>query len=76
MDARVVCRQLGFQDAEIACKSASFGEGIGPILMDEVYCTGIESSLLSCLRNELGNHHCSHSQDAGVRCNGTGGENR
>ena len=73
-DTRVACRQLGFEDAEIVYENAYFGEGSGPILMDEFRCRGFEASLSSCLRNDSKNHHCRHSQDVGVRCNGTGGK--
>ena len=74
-DTRVACRQLGFQDSEFTYPPGTFGEGTGPILMDEVHCTGSESSLWSCIRNEVGNHDCSHSQDVAIRCSDTGGEN-
>ena len=50
---------------------AYFGEGNGAIWLDDVSCFGIESSLLSCSRNTLGDHNCDHSEDAGVRCEGT-----
>ena len=34
-------------------------------------CSGSESSLLECLSdNDIGSHDCSHSEDAGVRCEG------
>ena len=36
--------------------------------MDDVQCTGTESSLISCTHTT--NHDCSHSEDAGVRCTG------
>ena len=75
-DARIVCKQLGFQDAGVAYLGAHFGKGSGPILIDKVDCKGFESTLSSCFRNEMGNHHCNHSQDAGVRCKGTAGENK
>lgn len=47
---------------------AFFGEGNGPIYLDDVACTGTESRLLSCLYNRV--HSCSHGEDAGVRCQG------
>lgn len=72
-DARVVCRQLGFPDADAAYLTAFFGEGTGPIWMDNVECTGSESSLTECRRSEWGRHGCSHSEDASVSCNGTKG---
>ena len=69
-DARVVCRQLGFADAEASYFGFehNFGQGTGEILLDDVACTGNEMSLLDCPNNGLGNHNCSHSEDAGVLC--------
>ncbi|CAB4041170.1 deleted in malignant brain tumors 1 -like, partial [Paramuricea clavata] len=71
-DARVVCRQLGFQDALAAHKRAYFGQGTGQIWMDEVGCRGNESSLFSCRHYGWGRHDCAHSEDAGVLCGSTG----
>ena len=34
--------------------------------MDDVRCTGTESTLTSCAHTT--NHNCVHSEDAGVRC--------
>jgi len=42
----------------------------GQIWMDNVNYTGLESSLIECPQNVLGNHNCGHSEDAGVRCQG------
>ena len=74
-DAHVVCRQLGFPFALNAYGRARYGQGTGPILLDDVSCLGNESSLFSCSHGGLENHNCAHSNDAGVRCANTGGEN-
>ncbi|XP_013411912.1 MAM and LDL-receptor class A domain-containing protein 1, partial [Lingula anatina] len=69
-DALVVCRWLGYSDADAAYDNARFGAGSGPIWLDEVSCTGEENSLWECRHPSAGNHDCSHSEDAGVRCSG------
>ena len=74
-DAHVVCRQRGFRYALNAYGSAHYGEGTGPILLNNVNCSGFESLLLSCAHSGFGNHNCNHSQDASVRCERTEGEN-
>ena len=68
-DARVVCRQLGHStnDAE-AFLAARYGQGSGPILLDNVGCSGYESSLDRCRSNGWYHHDCRHQEDAGVRC--------
>ena len=67
-DASVVCRQLGYGRALTALNTAAFGRGQGKIWMNNVQCTGNESSLTDCAHNGLGNANCSHSKDAGVVC--------
>ena len=40
------------------------------ILLDNLVCSGQESTLLECVHNPVGEHNCDHSEDAGVRCEG------
>lgn len=47
---------------------AYFGEGKGPIHVDNVKCTGDERSLADCIKQDIGIHNCRHSEDAGVIC--------
>lgn len=67
-DANVVCRQLGFGPAEVAYRNAFYGEGTGPILLDEVQCTGYEERLDLCSNRGWYNDDCTHQEDAGVQC--------
>ena len=54
----------------IAYSNAYYGQGRGPILLDNVACTGVENALVNCsFDNHTGD--CRHSDDAGVRCYST-----
>lgn len=61
----VICSLLLLIGAT-AFGSARFGQGGGPIVMDNVGCSGGESTLMNC--SFIFNHNCRHSEDAGVRC--------
>ncbi|TDH06411.1 hypothetical protein EPR50_G00132870 [Perca flavescens] len=67
-DAKVVCRQLRCGPVQSATVSASFGQGTGPIWMDNVACKGNESLLSECEHTGFGTHNCNHGEDAGVIC--------
>ena len=67
-DARVACRQLGFANANEAPRRARFGEGGGPIWMDNMDCTGTETALADCPFRGWGVHNCRHREDAGAVC--------
>ncbi|OXB69519.1 UNVERIFIED_CONTAM: hypothetical protein H355_008125, partial [Colinus virginianus] len=67
-DAAVVCRQLGCGAALVAPGGAFFGEGPGPIWLDNVRCWGNESALLQCPAAPLGVSDCHHREDASIIC--------
>ncbi|KAF6306975.1 serine protease 12 [Rhinolophus ferrumequinum] len=71
-DAAVICRQLGYKGPARARTMAYFGEGKGPIHVDNVKCTGNERSLADCIKDDIGRHNCRHSEDAGVICDYVG----
>jgi deleted-in-malignant-brain-tumors protein 1 len=48
--------------------TSGFANGVGQIWLSNVRCRGTESRVIDCLANQLGQHHCYHYEDAGVRC--------
>ena len=54
----------------VALTAAYFGQGNGSIHIDNVQCSGTESALIQCTHTTL--HDCSHTEDAGVRCDAPG----
>lgn len=51
-----------------ALGQATFGQGTGPIFLDDVRCVGNEPNLRNC--SLLLTHNCIHLEDAGVSCLG------
>lgn len=69
-EAKVVCRQLGYSDAERStCCGWYFGAGSGPTLMAYATCKGNETTLFHCphvgATKRLG---CGIRDTAGVIC--------
>ena len=50
--------------------NAFFGEGVGPIYLDDFLCRGSENRLVDCVNGGLNMiDFCNgHADDAGVRC--------
>ncbi|XP_052561060.1 deleted in malignant brain tumors 1 protein-like isoform X4 [Tympanuchus pallidicinctus] len=74
-DANVVCRQLDCGTAVSAPRMSSFGRGSGPIWLEGVRCLGTEATLTECPVKPKGLYSCSHLEDAGVVCSGSGTSN-
>ena len=70
--ADLICRLLGFPEGSQGDSgrfvSAHFGAGTGPIHLDDLRCTGTESSLFECRHRGIGVSNCRHTEDAGVAC--------
>ena len=56
-----------------ALLNAYFGQGGGQIVLDDVQCTSSENKLLVCSSAPILeiSSNCDHSDDVGVRCEGT-----
>ena len=67
-DADVVCRQLGYNGASSAPVDAVFGQGTGPIRLDDVHCEGNETSITQCSHRGWRVHNCGRGKNAGVVC--------
>lgn len=74
--AKVVCGMLGYLGGKVL-EPGEFTTGYGPILLDNVNCSGHEKYLWLCPNSGWGTHNCEHTSDVGVECqefNPTGGE--
>ena len=54
----------------IAHSNAYYGSGSGPIYLTNVACTSSSTSLLQCPSDPILSGSCTHSEDAGVKCEG------
>ncbi|PIK34660.1 hypothetical protein BSL78_28517 [Apostichopus japonicus] len=66
--ASVICRQLGYSNIGTAIGTEMFREGSGPIWLDDISCSGLESNIYHCDGLEWENYNCGHNEDAGVSC--------
>ncbi|XP_078536450.1 scavenger receptor cysteine-rich domain-containing protein DMBT1-like [Lissotriton helveticus] len=68
-DAQVVCRQLNCGSASsLPTSYYTFLNGVLPVWMSDVKCTGAEKSLFDCPRAAWGVNSCMSRRDSGVRC--------
>ena len=54
----------------IPYSNAYFGQGSGPIWLDDLRCNGHENSLISCTHDGIGvyTYYCGHDDDVSVVC--------
>ena len=57
---------------ESVASFGQFGQGSGPIHLDNLGCIGTETRLIDCPHNGVGIENCNHFEDAGVTCQGEG----
>ena len=69
-DAKVVCKMLGYSSADAYFTEARFGyNNFGnSFILDNLQCTGSESSIFDCIHPEEFSHDCESNEIAGVRC--------
>ena len=67
-DADVACRQLGYASASefLGAFRNPFGSGTGPIVLDDLQCTGRETRLDECPHAK--SHNCHHVEDVALVC--------
>ena len=74
LDAHVICRMLGFPTAMVALANGVAADlyGIAPsgsnFVLDNLGCTGEESSVFHCPTTDEVTDICGASQIAGVKC--------
>jgi hypothetical protein len=47
---------------------ATFGQGIGPIMLDDLNCNGHETDISECPSDAWFKNNCGHKEDASVSC--------
>lgn len=69
-DASVVCKQLDCGRAHKISSSTEYGIGIGQSWIDQIECSGHESTLAQCPQRPFTEKTCNTTSIAGVFCTG------
>ncbi|XP_064597472.1 deleted in malignant brain tumors 1 protein-like [Liolophura sinensis] len=62
-----LCRFLGFSGGYHVPRGG-FGAGTGTIWLDDLVCSGNETSISQCSHQPWGNNNCAHNEDLGLVC--------
>lgn len=62
----IYCTGAVFLDA------AFFGAGNGSIFLNQVACSGSESTILQCRHSRVASQDCNHDKDISVHCSESG----
>lgn len=57
-----------FRKTSKAFGGATYGQGSGPVWLDNVKCMGTETSIEECSHNSWGSHNCYHWKDVSISC--------
>eukprot|EP00299_Pterocystis_sp_00344_P019256 c9573_g1_i2.p1 GENE.c9573_g1_i2~~c9573_g1_i2.p1 ORF type:complete len:881 (+),score=197.66 c9573_g1_i2:34-2676(+) len=69
-NADVICRQLGFSGAVSPYFFSTDADSGMSFWLDNVVCTGSESSIDECSHNAWGDNNCNSHESVGVYCSG------
>ena len=58
-----------YRDRALSVSNSAYGGGSGPILLDDLKCTGTEQNILQCGNKGFYINNCDHTEDVGVVCN-------
>lgn len=67
-DGDTICKQLGYERARYVYFRAHYGQGTGPIWIDQIHCNSGSASILDCRHLGWGESDCDHKEDAAVDC--------
>jgi deleted-in-malignant-brain-tumors protein 1 len=67
-EASVVCKFLGYAYGEIGDKGHHCTDDDKPVLLDNFQCPAECSTFSECSHSPLGEHDCTHDEDAYIQC--------
>ena len=65
--SHLLCLCFPLPTGAVALSFAPFGQGLGPIWLDNLACNGNEERLIDC-GYDAHTADCAHFEDAGLRC--------